>query len=158
MAKKTPLSRPSMCWENNQKHTVPSGMTPEEFGRQHTKYVAYYLVHEDKVVNLIQGTGRPFATCCMGCRLEFGNNPIHIAVGVPEDLRPGSTPVLGYCGCITCLQCVYSMPLEYGIGRRCRGCRAFGHQHGYHMFPVTAEGMRANTDRAFQIIANKNKR
>jgi hypothetical protein len=157
MTTKKPLSRPSMCWEDNQRHTVLAGMASDEFGRQHTKYEAYYLVHDDKVVYFHQGTGRPFATCCTGCRREFGDYPIHIVVGVPEDLKPGSTPVLGYCGCITCLQCVYSMPLEYDIGRRCRGCHAFGHQHEYHMYPVTAEGIRENTDRAFQIIRNKNK-
>jgi hypothetical protein len=139
----------SMCWNDNQRHSVPKGVTLQEFVKHHTKYYAYYVVHDDKVLHFHMGSGRPFATCCMGCRRELGDNPINITVGIPEDLKPGNTPVLGWCACVTCLACVYSMPLEHGLWRRCRGCwHPFAHQHTYHMYPVTLAGIEANNEKA----------
>jgi hypothetical protein len=144
----------SMCWEDNQRHTLPKGMEKETFMKEHTKYYAYYLINKDEIIHYHQGSGRPFATCCLGCRKEFGNEPIHVGVGVPEDLRPGGTPVLGWCACITCLECVYKMPLEYGLWRRCRGCwSAYGHQNDYLMYPVTVQGIVANNNKAKKLTA-----
>jgi hypothetical protein len=69
-----------------------------------------------------------------GCPHEFGENPVNVMVEVPEDLMPGGTLVLGWHVCIACLDCVYSMPLEQGLWRRCRVCwDAKSHQNTYHM-------------------------
>jgi hypothetical protein len=146
----------SMCWEDNQKHTVPKGMTVQQFNQKHTKFHAYYVVNKDEVVHFHMGSGRPFATCCIGCRREFGENPVNITVGIPEDLKPGGTPVLGWCACITCLDCVYSMPLENGLWRRCRVCwEEKSHQNNYHLYPVTIAGIRANNEKGKSLIAER---
>jgi hypothetical protein len=149
----------SMCWEDNQKHTVPKGMAIEQFNKCHTKFHAYYIVNAKEVVHLHMGSVCPFATCCIGCHHEFGENLVNVAVGVPEDLMPGRTPVLGWCACITCLNCVYSMPLEHGLSRRCRVCwDAKAHQNTYHMYPVTIASIGANNEKGKSMIAARKER
>ena len=135
-----------MSWLDDQRHAVPAGTSAKQFFDNHIKFYAYYVIDSQESVEHIQmGRGRPFSPFCMGCRTTF----VDLMVRVPEDLRPSSTPVLGMCACVTCLECVYSMPVEEGgRWRKCRACWADqAHEVGHLMYPQTLEGMAAMNDR-----------
>ena len=143
----------SMCWTERQSHAVPAGMTSKQFQENHTTYHAYYVYDaRDLMEHFHMGQGRPFATCCLGCHEEFGKNPVNASIGVPEDLRPSFTPVLGLCCCVTCLKCVYAMPLLSGKWRPCRACLdPYAHEAGHLMYPATMDTIRANNEKARAI-------
>jgi hypothetical protein len=145
------LEAVAMSWLDNQRHAVVQGTSKQDFMETYILFYAYQVIDvEETLEHLQMGSGRPFSPCCIGCRKEFGPHPVHMSVGVPEDLRPSITPVLGMCACITCLECVYSMPLEDdGRWRKCRGCgRDEAHEAGHLKYPVTLDGMTANTAKA----------
>jgi len=143
----------SMCWTENQRHAVPAGMTATQLRNNHTTYHAYYVYDaRDLMEHIHMGQGRPFATICLGCHVDFGQNPVNVSVGVPEDMRPSDTPVLGLCCCVTCLKCVYSMPLLDGKWRPCRACLdPYAHEAGHLMYTATMDTIRANNKKARAI-------
>jgi len=149
----------SMCWGENLQINKPAGMSNERIKTHHTKYYGYFVYDQnDLIEHFHMGQGRPFATCCMavsmGCNVDFGLNPITVSVGVPEDLRPSNTPVLGMCCCVTCLGCVYQMPVLDGKWRPCRACGdPYSHEAFHLMYPVTLEGVRTNTEKAKKMKA-----
>ena len=163
------LETASVCWTDNQLIVIPRGMSNATIRDYHTKCCGYCVYdHQDLLEHFHVGEGRPFATACLGCRMcdgpcvDFGLNPVHVSVDVPEDLRPSDTPVLGICCCVTCLGCVHRMPALDGKWRPCAACgNPCSHEAFHLMFPVTLDGIKANTAKAkkkhMETMVEKNK-
>jgi hypothetical protein len=136
----------SMCWTSDTRHTVPLGTSSEEFRRTRIIYVCYWMIHNSKPSRYVTGTGRPFASVCLNAACGQVLEKITTVVNINEEKYHSNTPVLGWCACICCRRCVTNMPVQDGgRWRACPGCEEKkGHQEGYLMYPLTAEGQAYN--------------
>jgi hypothetical protein len=134
----------SMTASTGTRHTVPLGMSREEFDKVKVIYTAYWTLHKAWPCRMVSGGGRPFAPRCMNPECCEELSKLTMLINRNEEDFHARTPILGWCACISCKRCVAEMPLEKQY-RACPGCGdEAAHQEGYHMYPLTEEGCLLN--------------
>jgi hypothetical protein len=127
-------------------HVAPSGTSWDEYNKVSNLYVSYWtmLPNGSPYLN-VSGVGRPFWPVCVNEECGRALETVPATVGIVPGKYKEDTPVLGWCACVCCKQCVTTMPLLDCNWRACPSCgNKRAHQVDFLMHPLTEEGREYN--------------
>jgi hypothetical protein len=127
-------------------HVAPSGTSWDECNKVSNLHVSYWtmLPNGSPYLN-VSGVGRPFWPVCVNEECGRALETVPAALGIVPGKYKEDTPVLGWCACVCCKQCVTTMPLLDCNWRACPSCgNKRAHQVDFLMHPLTEEGREHN--------------